>query len=89
MVAKKRPLPLNKQFPNQWSTRTVFYTPKGSRIEIGGPLPTETAQLAFHLMCLPKLTPKLQSKLQSFYDDLVAMTNKKTSTVETLVTSTE
>jgi hypothetical protein len=87
MPSKSRSVPLNKRYPNQWSTRTVFYTPQGSRVDIEGPLPKEAGQLALHLMCA-NVTPKLARKLQAFYEELVEITNGKKPTPATLVTPT-
>jgi hypothetical protein len=77
-LPKKRPLPLNKRYPHQWSTRSVFYTPKGGRMEIEGPLPLEIGQLAFALLWTAKMTPQLREKLQAFYEELTKTAPKPT-----------
>lgn len=82
-MASSRRKSLRERFPKQWSAKATFYTPKGSMIEVDGPYDDEVGRLALHLMCMGA-NPEVREKLKNFYDELVVLTNGKSSKIQDL-----
>lgn len=69
-MATPRKLPIHKRFPNQWSTKSVVYTPQ-TRLEIEGPLSEEVGMLVLAL-----LTSVKKAKDPTILADMKALTDK-------------
>lgn len=52
------------RYPNRWSTRASVWTPKGTKMEIEGPLPEAVGELVLAALSTPDPDPKLAASMK-------------------------